>query len=329
MSILDKIRKNSTIKEADLLIDSEVFNKKDLTSTKIPMLNVALSGFLDGGLYSGITTVAGASKHFKTGFCLVLVDAYLRKNPDAACLYYDSEFGSPPEYWESFVGENMKRVFHTPITDVEKLKFDIVSQLEGIERGDKVIIIVDSLGMLASKKEAEDAVEQKSVADMSRAKAITSFYRIITPHIKMKDIPAVIIGHTYKETGLYPKEILGGGDKAYLASDAVWFIGRQQDKDTEGLHGYNFIIKVDKSRYVKEGSKIPINVGFDYGINIYSGLLEMALETGFVTKPSNGWYQKKDDTKKVREDNTNTAEFWDSLLKDKNFQEAVNKIYKL
>ena len=103
------------------------------------------------------------------------------------------------------------RVLHTPIKNVEDLKFDIISQLEGLERKDKVIIIIDSIGNLASKKELEDAMNEKSVADMSRAKALKGLGRMITPYLKELNIPIVAVNHTYKEIGLFPKDVVSGG----------------------------------------------------------------------------------------------------------------------
>jgi hypothetical protein len=41
---------------------------------------------------------------------------------------------------------------------VEQLKFDIMQQLSNVERGDHLIIVIDSIGNLASKKEVEDAM---------------------------------------------------------------------------------------------------------------------------------------------------------------------------
>jgi hypothetical protein len=64
-SILEKLKKNSRVKEADVLSESQFFGKPVLTSTPVPMINVALSGSLDGGLASGLTVLAGPSKHFK------------------------------------------------------------------------------------------------------------------------------------------------------------------------------------------------------------------------------------------------------------------------
>ena len=93
MNLLDKLRKNTTIKETDILADSKFFNSKDLIQTSVPMINVALSGRLDGGLTPGLTVFAGPSKHFKTAFALLLAKSYLEKYKDAVVLFYDSEIG--------------------------------------------------------------------------------------------------------------------------------------------------------------------------------------------------------------------------------------------
>ena len=89
-------------------------------------------------------------------------------------------------------------------------------QLKNIERGEHVMIVVDSIGNLASKKEVEDALEQKAVADMSRAKQLKSLFRMITPHLTLKDIPLVAVNHTYMEIGMFPKAVVGGGSRLLL-----------------------------------------------------------------------------------------------------------------
>ena len=80
-----------------------------------------------------------------------------------------------------------------------------------------------------------------------------------------KDIPMVVVNHTYSEIGLFPKQIVSGGTGLYYSADNIFIIGRQQEKDGTEIVGYNFIINVEKSRYVKEKSKIPISVSFDGG----------------------------------------------------------------
>ena len=333
MSLLEKLKKNTTIKDSSILSKSKFFNEKDMISTGVPMINVALSGSLNGGLTPGLTMWAGPSKHFKTAFSLLMAKSYMDKYPEAVLLFYDSEFGTPISYFETFQID-MDRVMHTPLTDIEQLKFDIMQQFQNIERGDKLMVVLDSIGNLASKKEVEDALEGKSVADMSRAKQVKSLFRMVTPHLNLKDIPMIVVNHTYKEIGLYPKDIVGGGTGSYYSADNIYIIGRQQEKDGTEVVGYNFIINVEKSRYVKEKSKIPISVSFDGGISKWSGLLDVALESGHVSKPSNGWYAKVDKSTgeigdKVRLADTQTAEFMESILKDKDFQKFIQQKYEI
>ena len=333
MSIMDKLKKNSKIKTTEVLSESKFFTEKDMVQTDVPMINVALSGSVDGGLTPGMTVLAGPSKHFKTSFALLMAGAYMKKYPDSVMLFYDSEFGSPQVYFQQF-DIDTSRVLHTPIANVEELKFDLIGQLEGLERGDRVIIVIDSIGNLASKKELEDAINEKSVADMSRAKALKGLFRMTTPYLTMKDIPMLAINHTYKEIGLFPKDIVGGGTGIYYSADNIWILGRQQDKKGTEIQGYHFVINVEKSRYVKEKSKIPITVSWDGGVRSYSGLLDVALAGGYVTKPSNGWYATVDmETgevgSKVRYDQTLEKDFWNPIFESTDFAEFIKKQYSI
>jgi len=334
MSIMDKLKKNSKVQGTEILSQSKFFNEKDMVPTNVPMVNVALSGSVDGGVTPGLTVLAGPSKHFKTSFALLMAGAYLEAKPDAVMLFYDSEFGSPQSYFEQF-GIDTSRVLHTPIANVEELKFDLINQLEQIDREDDVIIVIDSIGNLASKKELEDAINEKSVADMSRAKALKGLFRMTTPYLTMKNIPMLAINHTYQELGLFPKAVVSGGTGIYYSADNIWIIGRQQEKTGQEVTGYNFVINVEKSRYVKEKSRIPIGVSWEGGVQRYSGLLDVAIAGGFVIKPSNGWYQRVDtDTgevlgTKVRTKDTLNAEFWEPIFETTNFAKFLEKTYKV
>lgn len=328
MSLLDKLKASGSIKSATILSQSTLFNEKELIPVDIPILNVAYSGKLDGGIAPGLTVIAGPSKHFKSNLGLVSVKAYLNAHPTAICLFYDSEFGITPEYIAAH-GIDADRVLHIPIEHVEQLKFDISKRLDAITRGDKVVIFVDSLGNLASKKEVEDALDEKSVADMSRAKQIKSLFRIVTPHLTTKDIPMFVVNHTYEETGMFPKQIVSGGTGVYYSASTIWIVGRSQEKTSEGIVGWNFNITIEKSRFVKEKSKLVFQVLYNGGINKWSGLLDLALELGYVVKPSNGWYSHKGSDKKYRMDGTNSKEFWMPILLNKEFQEAIRDKFQL
>jgi len=178
-------------------------------------------------------------------------------------------------------------------------------------------------------------LDGKSVADMTRAKQIKSLFRMITPHLSLKDIPMIVVNHTYKTMELYAKDVVGGGTGSYYSADNIFILGRQQEKEGTEIVGYNFIINVEKSRYVKEKSKIPVSVSFNGGINEWSGLLDIALESGHVIKPSNGWYSKvnKDtgevEDKKYRLKDTDNKDFWNSIMLSESFRSFVEQKYKV
>ena len=466
-SLLDKMKKSGRIGVANVLADSVYFTSKETIHTDLPVLNIAFSGDIDGGLTAGVTVVAGESKCYKSFLSIFAMKAYMDKYEDAVVLFYDSEFGIPVNYMES-IGIDTSRIIHIPVTNLDELKFDMVGRLEQIERGDKVFIMVDSIGNLASKREYQNALDENTAKDMSRAGDIKSFFRIVTPHVTMKDIPCIVIAHTYKTQAMYPTDVVSGGclvagtkvimangklkaieeikvgekvktrlgnkavthtwnpdtladgipdclklifsdgfkvtcskthkflspdcstwieakdlkegsnlampdghtvkvvditpvgklpvydiavEKAehYILSNGlyshnsgvmysantVFIITKSQEKEGTEIVGYNFTIRTEKSRFVKEKAKLTFTVLYDSGISKYSGLMDIALESGEVIKPSNGWYQKVDMESgeviegKYRLKDTFNEEFWGDILKSPHFKKFIKHKYAL
>jgi hypothetical protein len=178
-------------------------------------------------------------------------------------------------------------------------------------------------------------MNEKSVADMTRAKALKGLFRMVTPYLTMKNICLLAINHTYQEIGLFPKAIVSGGTGIMYSADNVWIIGRQQDKDGTEIQGYHFVINVEKSRFVKEKSKIPISVSWKGGIEKWSGLLAVAVDAGYVVKPKNGWYvahnpaTKTDLSGSLREAATMTKEFWENVFKNTDFADYIKNKYTI
>lgn len=141
---------------------------------------------------------------------------------------------------------------------------------------------------------------------------------------KVYDLSVEEVEHYILENG-----VVTHNTGVYYSADNIFIIGRQQEKDAGELSGYNFIMNVEKSRFVREKSKIPIEVSFEGGISTWSGLLDVALLSGHVIKPANGWYQKVGEEKKYREKETNTKLFWMSILHDKTFHEWIEKNYAM
>ena len=193
-ALLDRIKKNSTLGGLKTLDKSPYLQNQDNILTEMPVLNIAFSGELDKGFRSGLIQFAGPSKHFKTNLALVAVKAFFDKYPDAICLFFDSEFGITNDYLAA-QGIDPTQVIHIPVMNIEELRFEIVNQLEGLTRDDKVIILIDSIGNLASKKEVEDSKNENGAQDMSRPKMLKSLGRIVTPYLTTKDIPCIAINH--------------------------------------------------------------------------------------------------------------------------------------
>lgn len=332
-SIIEKLKKNSTIAETELLEQSILWEDKDIITTPIPALNVALSGSLTGGMGPGLLQIAGASKRFKTKFAIVIAEAFQKMFSDGGIIFYDTEFGSPKPYWD-----NIKRgnVLHSPVANLEAMTHDLATQFDGISRKDRVLVIVDSLGNAPSIKEATDALKGGNVpVDMTRAKAIKSMFRIIGPSIGMKNIYMIVINHTYKTLEMYAREVVGGGTGTEYNSNGIWIIGAEKNTEGEGkdkeLLGFDFKIKVEKSRFVKQDKRIPITVSFESGIDQWSGILAMAQDMGYVvkkpTKPLTWAFANAPDKTWKLSDMDDS--FYTHLMENTDFPLAVQKEYTL
>jgi RecA/RadA recombinase len=334
MSLIDKLLKVGSTDNASIISTSTFFNDTGSVDTHLPILNLAFSGEIEGGFSSGLTILAGESKTFKSALCLYCMKAYMDKYKDAVSIFYDSEFGISKEYLKNF-GIDMSRIIHIPVEHIEQLKFDMTKKLGEIKKGDRVFMMVDSIGQIASKKEIDDSVDEKSVADMTRAKAIRSLLRMVTVKFKLLDIPCFMVNHVYQSIGMFSSTVIPGGTAVTYSANNLFVITKAQEKASSGeLEGWNFTINAFKSRSVKEKSKFPIRVLYDGGIQKYSGMVDLVVEAGLL-KASAGWYQivdletgeiipNKMRIKQVMED-----EVIGKIIKSKQFSEWVNEKYKL
>lgn len=327
-NLKEKFMKLSKLPHTSFINESDLFSNDWQVPTDIPIMNLAASAKLkSAGVMPGITIIAGPSKHFKSNICLQAVRAFQKKHPDGIVLYYDCELGAKPTYFTQ-AGINVDNVLHIFITNIEELQFDLVKKLNAIERGDPVMVFVDSLGNLASKKEAEDMENENAKKDMSRAGSYKSLFRVITPKLILKDIPFWAVGHVYQTMEFISKTVVSGGTGMYLSADNVLLIGREQAKTGTELDGYNFKINIDKSRFVKEKSKFELQVRWDGGIMKYSGLFALAVEGGFITRPTLQKYEYngKEYAKKDIEHNPDVME---ELLDNEDFINYVERRYEL
>lgn len=336
-----KLQQNSTIKETELLSESTIF-LNDLIDTEVPILNLAHSGRFNGGIGPGLTMIAGASKSFKTGFMLLHGRAFLKAREDGMLLAYINEFGSPEAYWNN-ADIPLDNVVQTPIMNIEQATVDLAKQLDELTVDDDVMFLFDSLGNLASVYEAKAAIKGDVKEDAGRrAKSIKSMFRIITPYLAIKKIPMIMVNHVYDSFDQYAPPTVSGGSGPYLSADNIWRISRKQVTEEQDkkkiLTGFNFEIIIEKSRFVKEKSRFPINISFDEGIDKYTGIFELVEEAnliGQVTKGGRGgpatYTFLTPETGEIIGDPfvELTDEQYETLLKDKYFNDWCTKKYTL
>lgn len=328
--ILKRLKKTSSVEESSIFANSDIYTLKESVSTPIPIINLALSGkFFDGGITRGLTVIAGVSRSFKTNLGLVCLKAYMDAHEDAVGFLYDSEFSFTPDYLNSF-GIDQSRVFITPIVDIDKLKNDIINQVDSFGKDDKIFILIDSIGNLASLKEVGDAQEGKSTQDMTRARALKSLFRMITPRVNLKNIPLFCINHVYSEMSLYPKTIISGGTGVLLSSNTALIMSRRKATD-KNIEGFDFMIKIEKSRFIQEGLSLPLTIPKGGMIKKYSGLFDLGLETGFLMKSGNRYYIPEISEAELywRKDVEDSDEFWDNIFKNTKFIETIEEGLKV
>lgn len=333
MKTTAEILKGLNNKSAAFLDDSVYYGERELISTSIPIINVALSGSLEGGLSTGLTLVGGASKSYKTVLSLHCAKGYMDKYPEAPLFFFDAEYGASMDYFTS-VGIDTARVVHIPIVSVEEFKNQAYALLSSIERGYKCIILLDSLGALASEKTIEDTTDNKNTADLTRPKAVNLVARLITPQLNVKDIPMIVINHIYESMDKYVPSKMGGGNGIIYAANTAFIITKTKIKDGQELEGFTFNLNIFKSRYIKEGKVLSFDVLYDKGIQRLSGILELAIEFGAI-KSSGGWYQymnletNEPIGSKMRSNSKELETILTGLLEYDKFKKFVEKKYKL
>lgn len=334
MNSLTKRLLKAAGKDAVILEDSKYLDYESIP-TKIPAMNMAISGSFKTGINPGITQVIGESRTFKTGFMLFFASEfqkyYDRKGEESIILHLDSEFGSDHEDFNKH-GIDQSRVIHLPFTNVDDLKIKTVQFLEGVQMEDHVFIMIDSISQTASAKEMTDAEKGEIKQDMTRARALNSFFRSITTTCRLKKIPVYVINSFYENiSNQYADVIVKGGKQGFLSSDTILYISKRKLRDKDrNLIGFDFMVKTFKSRVVREGCIFPITITYEGGYDVWSALFAMGKLSGHIYSEKQGWYKRSyvPDDKSWRLAQMDD-DFYMSLLNEPSFVEWAENYYRL
>lgn len=339
-TLMDRIIKNSTIKDISMLEDSQVLKETKPIKTRVPVLNLALSGRLKGGLVPGnIISIAGESRNYKSSLGILCVAEFLKASEENIAIFLDSEFGTRPNYFES-VGCDTKRIIHIPFTNINELKKELsnilFNQIYEIEYG-KVLIFCDSIGSSASLQEVNTSLDpNKDSADLTRSREIKSLYRIITPIIALKKVIFIGINHVYSSLSFIPTTTMSGGSGGILSSSVIIFMSKSKLKEESEHRGYFFNMKIYKSRDIRDNVVIPLTVRFNGGIANYSGCTELAEAFKIIEKCREGrklaysYTTLNNQVLKVLETDIDTDEnFWETIFKETDFEYKIEDFYRL
>jgi RecA/RadA recombinase len=316
-SILDNIAKSVPI-----LVEKEI-KEKQFISTGVYIVDAAMSGrLLKGGIATNrISVFAGESGAGKSFLAYSVVKNAQKQG--YSVIYIDTEQAVDLEDMPKFGVDNdlskFRLIRSNKVEDINITLSQLVDELKeqklaGYEMP-KLMLVLDSLGQMASNKEKNDLLKGDIKQDMTKAKAIGSMFRSINNDLGFLDIPMIVCNHTYLTMDLFPRSVMKGGNGLLYSASVIGFMsksklktGDEDDMDL-GSSGINVLFKTQKNRLAKP-KKIRFDISFANGMNPFTGLdafcrpeyfekigiakgkMEVDKETGEMTfKPGgNRWY---------------------------------------
>lgn len=278
-SILDNIAKSVPI-----VIEKEV-KEKSFVSTGCYLLDAALSaklvgGGILGGRIFGLLGESGAGKSF-----IAYSICKSAQKDGYSVIYIDTENSIDLEGITKFGIENtndkLRLIRSNKVEDINMSLTQLLDELKEAKLGGfeipKILIVLDSIGMMSSNKEKEDLLKGAMKQDMTRAKGLNALFRSISSDLGYLDIPMVCCNHTYLSQDLFPKEISKGGMGLVYSASVLGFLSKSKLKDGNedemdlGQSGISVLFKTQKNRLAKP-KKIRFDISFLNGLNKYSGL---------------------------------------------------------
>ena len=295
MSFLTDVVKDLENEYASVVADGVAAGDvNNFVDTGSYMFNALLSGSIYGGLPSNkITALAGESSTGKTFFALSIVRHFLDTDPDAGVIYFESESAIS----KSMIEErniDSKRMIIVPVTTVQEFRTQSLKVVDKYlqqkaEDRKPLMFVLDSLGMLSTTKEVEDAEAGKETRDMTRAQVTKSIFRVLTLKLGKANIPMLVTNHTYDVVGAYvPTKEMGGGSGLKYAASTIIFLSKSKEKDGKEVVGNIIKCRAQKSRLTKENSLVETRLFYDErGLDKYYGLLELGEKYGVFERRGN------------------------------------------
>lgn len=269
-------------------------------------MNLMLSGKWDGGVPAGkLTMFAGEKGSSKTLNMLEAVKSLQTTYPDSTVIYVDAEHAQEDDTMKSH-GIDTSRLIYIPLSRIDdedkelSLMYNISNIANDIEKADKVLMCVDSIGVLTTGRTVNNAQSGNTAKDMSINSEKKKFVNMLLEMAGMKMIPIILINHVYDSVGGFssdPKQV-AGGSVLFLPSQVILISSKAKmnnDSDfvneasaTKEQTGNIFTAYVFKGRLSKERSKARFGIHYKHGFLKYFGLVDYALEGGYIEESKDG-----------------------------------------
>jgi RecA/RadA recombinase len=303
---LTKFRKNSNKK---LGIQDGFFDPLTWIDTGNFALNKMLSGDFNRGIPLGAVTVfageSGSGKSYVVSGNIVRNAQKIGVTP----IVIDTE-GALYEEWVKKLGVDVDpdTIYRAPasmIDDVAKIINEVMEQYRTDNTGkpreeqQKVLFVIDSLGMLQTPTEVDQFDKADMKGDMGRKPR--QLKALVTNCIRLFngwEVGLVATNHTYKSQDQYNRDdvISGGAGFIYAASMIVALNKKKlREEIMEGgkkkkvVHGIVSTMKCWKSRFAKPFEEVDVEIPYSTGMDPYSGVFDMFKESGSI-KQSGSWY---------------------------------------
>lgn len=276
---LDKqLSKIEGFEMGSVLETNEFSEVSEWISTGNYLLNAQLSGSLFGGIANNRSMgIAGDPQTGKSFLCLNITREAQKAGYDV--IYCDTEGAIDRSTAKKF-GIDTNRVRYQPIktiTDFKVFVANLVDKIKGYRKDGyepKIMIVLDSLGMLTTDKESGDALKGKSAMDMGiRSKEMRSLFRVITLDLTGVKVPLVCTNHTTTGNigGFMPTKEAAGGDGPIFSMSNVIMLSKAQLKEGDTKTGIIVTSTPKKARFTRPYA-VKFHISFMNGMNPYVGL---------------------------------------------------------
>jgi len=341
----DKETKNSPA------LSSYLYGEDDpveFLSTNIISLNLLFSGKVDGGIPIGRLSMISAPSMLGKSFIAYGLVKNAQKKGMQVCII-DTERAFSYSFAQAIgIDITPQKLVVLQENSIEDVMGIIATISESVPKEERknIFFVVDSWGALVTSKTMDNASVGNDKADFTIPKKKNNLANIM---INTR-ATFFVVNHVYDNVGgMGDTLMIPGGRKIVFNCDTI-VLGRSRAKEKKSasnpeIVGHIITAETYKSRFSKEKSKLQFRIKVNGGLDIFFGILDDALEGGFVEtgrildeketkkKGTEVWKNKPGTYMRTHIENDDPTKeiynsaFWLPIFKDTDFKKYLEKTY--